>query len=546
MGFRAGGWSGTVTLGARSYSGSKWGIKKELHEFAYPIDGEGPWRTERASGGRGLQCEAEPCGASFPCGAGMAVIILFPALACLVVMAKGSLRSALINVYLPTVLLLPLYFRLQIPHTPPLSFAGAAIVPLGVALLATEMRRWRFDWMDLLVLLFALSAAVSEGMSGALANGTWTRLFTSPAETLQADVNQGIFQLAEGITTIVLPYMAGKLLLGQGEYSGRPVREMFLKRMVTLLAVVAAISTFDFIGAQSIWQRVFHHFFLDQPLIWPVQTRWGFGRIQGPYAHAILAGMVFLMGLTYCIWLRSFCPQWGTRRIVKGLPLTVRGVMLGAVVAGLLMTQSRGPWLGVALALLFVFLAQKFQVARATAIFLVLIAVFSVAGYYYVNKYTQGGPGQSTNEEQASAIYRRDLIRNYKPIVMLHKAFGWGISNFPVMGGQQSIDNEYLLLAVTQGFTGLGLFLAILAGSGARLLLLATRPMAAEDRGLVFAHLAVLIGLTTALATVYLGEQVMLLLFLVVGWAQGMNPVRVRFGAKAATAPRFEFRRVLT
>jgi hypothetical protein len=535
-----------VTLRARFYSGRKSGIQKELHEFTNRIDSERPRRTESASGGWELQCEAKSGSVSFPSGAGMALIILLPALACLVVMAKGSLRSALINVYLPSVLLLPQYFELRFPHTPPLSFADAAIVPLGVALLATEMRRWRFDWMDLLVFLFAASAAVSEGLNTVLADGTWTRLFTSPAETLHADVNLGIFQFASGITTIVLPYMAGKLLIEQGEYKGQPVRKMFLKRMVTLLAVVAAISIFDFIGVRSVWQMVFRHFFPDQPLMWPIQIRWGFGRIQGPYAHAILAGMVFLMGLTYCIWLRNFSPRWGTRKIIKGLPLTVRGFILWAIVAGLLMTQSRGPWLGVALALLFVFLMQKFPVTKATAIFLVLIAVFSVAGYYYANKYTESGQGQSTKEEQASAIYRRDLIHNYKPVVMLRKAFGWGISNFPVMGGQPSIDNEYLLLAVTQGFTGLGLFLAILAGCGARLLLLATRPMAAEDRGLVFAHLAVLIGLMTTVATVYLGEQVMLLFFLIVGWVQGLNPSPVAVAGRTATARVFEFRRVLT
>jgi hypothetical protein len=476
----------------------------------------------------------------------MALIILIPALACWVALAKGSVRGALINVYLPSVLLLPQYFELRFPHTPPLSFADAAIVPLGIALLVKEMRRWRWDWMDLLVLMFAASAALSEGLSAALADGTWTRLFTSPAETLQSNVDNGIFEFFSGITSIVLPYMVGKLLLEHGEYKGQPVRKMFLRRMVVLLAVVAAISTIDFIGARSSWQLVFHHFFAEQPLMWPTQTRWGFGRIQGPYAHAILAGMVFLMGLTYWIWLRAFSPEWGTRKIVKGMPMTVRGLVLWAILGGLLMTQSRGPWLGAILAVLFVFLMRKFPVAKATAIFLLFMAVFSVAGYYYGNKYTVAGRGQPLSEEQQSAIYRRDLIHNYVPAVMLRKAFGWGITTYPAIGGQKSIDNEYLVVAVTQGLTGLALFLAILAGCGGRLLLLAARPMDAEDRGMVFAHLAVLIGLMTALATVYLGEQVMLLLFLIVGWVQGMNPARVAVAGRAAPAPAFEFRRVLT
>jgi len=481
------------------------------------------------------------------CGDGMELVILLPALACVVVMAMGSTRSALINVYLPAVLLLPQSFQLRFEHLPPLTFADTAILPLGVALIFMEMRHWRFDWMDLLVVLFAVSEAVSEGMSTPLANGTWVRIFTSPAETLQVNGDNGIFQFAAGITMIIFPYMVGKLLIEERKYNGEPVRVALIRRMVTLLAMVAVISVFDFFTGKSTWQEVFKHFFPGQAWwAWPTQIRWGFGRIIGPFAHAILAGMVFLMGLVYCIWLRTFVPQWGTRRIVKELRLTVRGAVMWAIVGGLLMTQSRGPWLGVILALLFVFLMGKFPVAKAAAAFILLAAVILSAGYYFGNKYTSVELDQAKTEEQRSAIYRRDLVHNYMPVVMERKAFGWGITTFPTMEGQKSIDNQYLMLAVTQGLVGLGLFVAILAGWGIRLLRLAARPMPAEDQGMVFAHLAVLIGLTTAIATVYLGEQPQLLFFLIVGWVHGMNPVRVAASAKAETAPPFEFRRVLT
>lgn len=476
----------------------------------------------------------------------MGLIILIPAVACWMVLARGSARSALINVYLPTVLLLPQYFELRFRHLPPLTFAGAAILPLGVALLVNAGRRWHLDWMDLLVVLFAASAAISEGMSQSLAEGTWTRIFTSPAAALPSSLNNGIFQLFTGMTTMVLPYMAGKLLIEQGEYQGQPTRKPFLRRMVILLAIVAAVSVADFLTGKSTWQAVFNHFFPTQPPVWPMQVRWGFGRIAGPFAHAILAGMMFLMGLIYCIWLRIFAPEWGTRRVFKEFSLTLRGLVLWAIVAGLLMTQSRGPWIGAVLALVFVFLMGTFPMGKAAAIFFVLVAALSVAGSYYGNKYTESKQSQVTSEGQQNAIYRRNLLRNFIPVVMQRKAFGWGITTHPIVNGQDSVDNEYLLLSVTQGITGLGLFLAIAAGCGGRLLWLAARPKPAEDRGLVIAHLAVLIGLMTTIATVYLGEQVFLLFFLIVGWVQGMNPAGEAVGARAATAPRFEFRRVLT
>jgi len=66
----------------------------------------------------------------------MDLIILIPAVACWVALARGTVRSAFLNVYIPVVLLLPQYFTLRFPHLPPLSFADAAILPLFIALCA--------------------------------------------------------------------------------------------------------------------------------------------------------------------------------------------------------------------------------------------------------------------------------------------------------------------------------------------------------------------------------------------------------------------------
>ena len=123
----------------------------------------------------------------------MNLIILIPALACCVVLARISAPKALVNVYLPVLLLFPGYFSLRFPHLPPLTFADAAILPLGAAMLLAEMHRWRWSWMDLWVVLFSLSAALSEGLNTVAANGG--------------------LQLFAEITTIILPYMAGKLLI---------------------------------------------------------------------------------------------------------------------------------------------------------------------------------------------------------------------------------------------------------------------------------------------------------------------------------------------
>ena len=476
----------------------------------------------------------------------MAAIILIPALACWAVLAMGSARKALLWVYLPALLLLPQYYVLRLPHLPPITFADAAILPLGIALVLKDMRRWRWAWMDLWVSLFAVCAGLSEALSTELANGDWTKLFSpnlAVSQRLSTNIANGGLILVAGILTMVLPYMAGKLLIEQ-EHDA--MRKKLVGRMVTLLAVVAGLSLYDFLTGHSLWQKLARPFLgAVQNEAWEPQMRWGFGRIAGPYGHAILAGMVFLMGLVYCLWLRSADPKWGSRRLIHGLPFTGRGLSLAAIVAGLLMTQSRGPWIGVGLALIFGLLTRYLPVGKAVIVFAGFCIVFTAGALYFANLYTQKAIRQASTVEQQNAIYRRQLLTNYIPMVMQRKAFGWGITTVPAVNGQVSIDNEYLMLAVTEGFTGLAVFLVIVAGSAAKLLRMISPPVADEDRMLAFAHLAVLIGLMTTLATVYMGEQVVMLFFLIAGWVQAMHPAVERVPLVNPLAPQMGFRRVL-
>lgn len=479
----------------------------------------------------------------------MAAIILIPALACWFVLAKGSARMALLYVYLPTLLLLPQYYTLRLPHMPPISFSDAAMLPLGMVLIFKEARRWRWAWMDLWVLLFALCVGVSEAFSAELANGSWTQLFSPTfvfTQQLATNIANGALMFISGILTMVLPYMAGKLLIEQPDGQQHVMRRQLVGCIVVLLSAVAAFSVVDFLTGKSSWQRLARPFLgAHQDEVWVPQMRWGFGRIAGPYGHAILAGMVFLMGLVYCLWLRSADRTWGTRRLIDGLPFTVRGLSLVAIAAGLLMTQSRGPWLGVVLALIFALLVRFLPVGKAVFVFVGFGVVFLAAATYYANQYTGKAIYEASSEEQRNAIYRRQLITNYAPVVMQRKVFGWGVTTAPQVKGQDSIDNEYLLLAIKEGFLGLGVFLAIVAGSAFRLLRMIARPIPSEDRMLVYAHLAVLIGLMTTLSTVFMGEQVVMLFFLVTGWVQAMRPVVVRERVFNPLVAEVGFRRVL-
>ena len=207
----------------------------------------------------------------------MGLIILLPAVVCWAVLAMGSVRKALLNVYLPTLLLLPQYYSVRLTHLPSLTFSDAAIVPLGVALLMKEMRHWRWAWMDLWVALFAASVGLSQGLSTQLANGEWVNLFTADAvasHTLGTNLADGALMFFARILEMILPYMAGKLLIERKDGEGQLLRHKLVKRMAALLAVVGAISVYDFVSGGSIWQKVGGRVFPNQFVGWPPQMRW--------------------------------------------------------------------------------------------------------------------------------------------------------------------------------------------------------------------------------------------------------------------------------
>lgn len=456
----------------------------------------------------------------------METIILLPGVLACMVLARRSVPQTLLAVYLPVLMLLPLYFVLRVQHLPPLTFTDTAILPVGVAMAALLLRsavRWELRRLDLWILLFILSAGISE--------------------SLRTNSHTGGLVVVSGLTTAVLPYMAGRLLI---EPYG--LREVAVRRFLFLLAAVAVWNIYDFGFGISTTQIFWRHFFPDQPIEWPQQVRWGLGRIAGPYAQSILCGMMFLVGLIWCMWLRRARPAWERRRIVGFLPVNLRTLLLVAMIAGLAMTQSRGPWLGAILAVAIVWVGRQQQTRRAAwkvagAALAVLVLTWGMA-----DRYTAGTERDAKNLEQQNAIYRRELIGHYIPVVLKQPLLGWGTTDYPKIAGQTSIDNEYLLLAVTQGFVGLGLFLAINFESGRSLLRAMQGMTEPADRAFVFSLMGILGGLLATFTTVYLGMQVHQLFFLLTGWIQALRPsavATVSVEQAFRTPAKFEFRNVL-
>ena len=423
----------------------------------------------------------------------MSIIILIPALACIFALFRDSLPKAFLNVYLPVFMLFPIYYYWKVAALPPVDFSEAVLLPLGIAILIKELPRWRPTVMDLSLALFILSTCYADSLAG--------------RHTVY------IFDLFASFTTAIVPYMIGKLLIEQ-----QHMRIATVKRVVLLLAIACVISAYEYKMGQNPFSLAFRHFFPGETFAWKTQIRWGFGRVSGPFGQSELAGIILIFGVVLALWL-SYYHLWEPRFVhFKRWPLSKAATITWLIGITLLMTQARGPWLGCLIAVPIAFIGRSRRVTR-TAIMTVLVLII-VGGLAYtgLKSYTAG---PTTSEEQETAQYRQHLLDNYIPIAKEGGPWGWGLE-FPRVGGQGSIDNEFLFVALTQGWVGLLAFCLIAGETILHMFASATLASDKSDRYFAWSMLGIFIGLLATSFTVFLGLQPFQLFFLLAGWSQAL------------------------
>ncbi len=433
----------------------------------------------------------------------MTIIVLIPMLLCIVLLFRTSLQRAVADVYLPVLLLIPNYYYWKTAALPPIDLGEAVLLPLGVAMVARELPNWRFSLSDVALGLFCFSTYYSN----ALAHQTVT----------------SIFSLFNSLLVAVVPYMIGKLLIEQ--YAARVY---LVRRMVFLLFLASLIAVYEYRFGKNPFIRVMDHLFPAEHFGWVTQVRWGFYRVAGPFGQSELAGMVLFTGLLLALWL-TFNRKWEPKfRYFPNHPFQKSTLIVAAIAVTLLMTQARGPWIGCLLALPIAYIGRARNTLRATVLVAALLVAVTAAGFYALRHYVTA---ETTSGEQQTAQYRQQLLDNYIPIVKAGGAWGYG-NKFPQRRGQDSIDNEYLFVALTQGFVGLGALLVLSCETLFRLTLSAYLEQTRRDRSFAFTLFGIFVGILFTISTVYLGNQSFELFFLLAGWSQAL-PIRRRLPVPA-------------
>ncbi len=239
--------------------------------------------------------------------------------------------------------------------------------------------------------------------------------------------------------------------------------------------------------------------------------------------------MMFLTGILFNLWLLRF-HKWESTFSHLRFKWAAKGpIIMFILVVGEFMTQSRGPWLGLGFGFAVSLIGFANNTRRAFIRFIIGATLIFVFSYPFVNEYT-GGEGGTTvtaqDRDQENAVYRRQLIDNYTPVVEAGGLWGWGVTQFPIVNGQQSIDNEYLYLGVTRGYFGLSVFILLCADALFSLIRTGVSFRDPEDRLFAFCMTGVLAGVLFSITTVYLGSQMYDLLFLLFGWSQAIGRKR--------------------
>jgi hypothetical protein len=460
----------------------------------------------------------------------MSYFFLVPGLICLLFVmydSGGGVDTAFLSVYLPTLFLLPHDYSIRLPHLPELSISQICVIPLGVVALFRLVRRGSFVLMDFLVPAFLISLTISE--------------------VLHENVTKDGIQLAVvSFISMFLPYAIGRTVIEPGN------RIVVVRRIVLLVLLLGAPGFFEWRMGRNLYAPLGDVFGVAMPPI--IQLRDGRGRFAAAFEDAEIAGTAIAMVVALNAWL-AFLWRTKTWQNPDALFTFLQKYHIAEIllVAYIFLTQSRGPELALIAGYLILQIPRFKNMKVATAVVAVLLALGAAGAHQYFSELTNVASNDIQDERQGRALYRRQMLELFKPILERGGWLGWGYMSYPhaqglghLDNGVQSVDNQFLYVQLGQGKLGFILFILIAVESVRTPFMRSWRPQSLDDRAFAVCILAALVMLWIALATVYMGEQLPEVSFLLIGWGQSIVSGSRVASEEPATQPAFFFRRVFT
>jgi len=431
--------------------------------------------------------------------------LLFPLVAFFAALLRSPER-AFLRIYLPVLLIFPQFFTVEVKGFPDLTVGQWTIIPIVLLAGLFRLYRWSFSGMDLFILFYTFCCVYSEYSTSGFGLGRNL--------------------LATMLCAVVFPYGMAKMLV---QPSAKTV--LFIRRFVFLVFISVLLSLYELRFVYNPFIGVFREMFPGQGYDWPALFRLGLVRVGGPYAQPILFGIIIGLAMLFHYWLIRNRFWERNFRYFPSLPLSKATLMMGGLGFGLLMTVSRGPLLSTFLGSLFLGVGytrsrMRTFVLRFTVLIAAVFVVYQTYLYYLqIDKYL------ADSEMAGNVAYRGEITREYTALALKKPIWGWGSTNWPVLPGIKSVDNQYLWLFLKHGYMGLLSFLGLLFFIMLRLFYrgIVVPKTQRADSSLSFTYLGAIVAVSTSLITVYLGQQIESIFFMILGVAEGF--LCSRFGA---------------
>jgi hypothetical protein len=419
-------------------------------------------------------------------------IILIPFLISSVLLLNREPKEVFVKVFLPSLTLLPVYYDSKIVSgIPEVYFWSSALIPILIAWAYQGFQDYEYHWMDGIILLYIFSIFFMQW-----GNGTYKE-----AQKI----------LFNSLLAMYVPFLMTKSFL-----KDQKARIIFIKTATGLGAIVAIFNLYEF--------RMFVNVF-DEHLrrMWPHSVVWdvgfvmmrsGFKRAMGPFGHPIVAGYFFSLMIPLAIW--CFSQGWyKTKNIGKLI------VFLNVV--GLITSISRAPIMGTFLGLLIVHFGWSRSKGTIGTVYCVLLSLTLLVALPKFITYISVTRSTATTIDQQNVAYRKEMLEAYTEVVMEKPLSGWGRFSVPTIKGMDSIDNEYLGIALQSGLPTLSFYLLFLFGTLIKIFKYTkSKDYKDPNSRLAWCLIAGWISAIFCQGTVYSGGQTVQYLFMLSGLGQAL------------------------
>ena len=442
---------------------------------------------------------------------------------------RHGLEAVFLKVWIPIFLCIPFAFTAHIPMVPIRTFSQAAIVPILYVLFK---EKWHLIRLGRLEILLALYVLLRVG----------------------ADFNSRGYKDAQNYAFYMLSCLIGPYLMGQYIINKRRMDIKTAKMFVLIFLIFFPLFLYEAKFWVSPIFKIMSPLFPDS--FSGVSIRYGMARTVGTFEHPILACIMIIAVYRMHRWL-CWAGEWKATQEgwlgkiqgwLKPFPFTFEVQITIVLIVMALMTISRGPWIGGLAAGVLVAAGNFKNRKRALTIVCLLFVLGSYGGKMALDAYITPGEGQEIALEAQTMLYRKVMVERYTEFLVEKMWTGWGLTTVPVIKGMESIDNAFFLMALQHGVIAPLIFLLIfLYAIVSQLLFGLKAPVGQAPLGFTFAGIYLMCFF--AFTSVYMGAQTEPLLFLLLGWGEGIKarkPAAEGSGPIPVAAPTQRFRRVLS